>query len=294
MVRRALCPRGQKAPTSQHGEKPELIDFYQGEVQLAIGRSEDQLREGGAEPEDDPLDGFSTLSSRRISTRMGREPMCSRMAVPIWVCRQGADPLIERRKRRLFGLERPGEPPSAFHVRTMSFAQKRLHDGDATVRKFSSRRLERALDLVEQVDERRWTMAALSEYERKVHFEFWTCRARALLQEEELTEPDREACQWVLSVVCALAHQSRTYVFGLSRDHRADWSSRARAARARLLATLPRPIVQSPARRTPDPETSANDSADVALAAEPSQARRKDGRRDRRRPRSGGEAPLPR
>jgi hypothetical protein len=37
----------------------ELIDIYQSEVQRNVGRAEEDLWEGGAEPEDDPLDSFA-------------------------------------------------------------------------------------------------------------------------------------------------------------------------------------------------------------------------------------------
>jgi hypothetical protein len=82
MVRRALHPDDDTSEPAWR--EAELIDVYQSEVQRNLGRSEEDLWEGGAEPEDDPLDGFARHCGEAF-----RRGLTEAQCAQYWRCRPG-------------------------------------------------------------------------------------------------------------------------------------------------------------------------------------------------------------
>ena len=101
---------------------------------------------------------------------------------------------------------------------------------------FTAEQLERAIDLYEHVDANRWEVPSMRDEDKQLQCEFWTFKARALLADKDLAEPDQRACLWVLGVARAIAAQTGIYVHGLSRYHSDNWAARARATGARTRA----------------------------------------------------------
>ena len=82
MVHRALHPdEGASEPSWREAE---LIDVYQSEVQRNLGRGEEDLWEGGAEPEDDPLDSFARHCGGAF-----RSGLSKAQCAQYWRCRPG-------------------------------------------------------------------------------------------------------------------------------------------------------------------------------------------------------------
>lgn len=130
------------------------------------------------------------------------------------------------------------------------------------MKRFTPEQLERSIDLYEHVEAKRWDVPNMQLDEQQLHCEFWTFKARALLEDGRLPQPDHLACRWVLGVTRAIASQAGIYVHGLSRDHTDDWASRAGSAAKRILARMKRaetaPARKPAARKTEDstPEAS--------------------------------------
>ena len=82
MVRRAIRP--EDTVSEPAWRQAELIDVYQSEVQRDLGRSEEDLWEGGAERDDDPLDRFADHCGRAFRSGL-TEAQCARR----WRCRSG-------------------------------------------------------------------------------------------------------------------------------------------------------------------------------------------------------------
>jgi hypothetical protein len=81
-MRRALRPDlGIMEPAWRQAE---LIELYQSEVQRSLGRGEADLWEGGAEPEDEPLDTFA-----RHCVQAYRSGLTAMQCARRWRCRSG-------------------------------------------------------------------------------------------------------------------------------------------------------------------------------------------------------------
>lgn len=134
------------------------------------------------------------------------------------------------------------------------------------MKRFSPARLERALDLYEHVDANRWELIHMPSDDRRLHCEFWVFKARALLEADDLSEHDGQACQWVLGVARAIAAQLGLYIYGISRHHHDDWASRARAAGKRIRARQRRPNTDAvPPRKSKVAETHVATEDDAPL-----------------------------
>lgn len=130
------------------------------------------------------------------------------------------------------------------------------------MKRFLASQLERALDLYEQVEANRWEVPNMGEDDKQLHCEFWTFKARALLVDKNLAEPDQRACLWVLGVVRAIAAQAGIYVHGLSRNHHDNWPARAKAVGARLRARRNRSVLEptcGPRSKVKDARSSSPD-----------------------------------
>lgn len=126
------------------------------------------------------------------------------------------------------------------------------------MKRFTPEQLERAIDLYEHVEVNRRDVPNMHLDDLQLHCEFWTFKARALLEDSRLPQPDHLACLWVLGVTRAIARQAGINVHGLSRDHSDDWASRARSAAKRILARMKRAETapaRKPKARTTDDST---------------------------------------
>lgn len=103
------------------------------------------------------------------------------------------------------------------------------------MKNFLPQQLDEALDLYEHVEANRWAVADLKSDELLLQCQLWAFTARAIL-DGQVSEPDRQACLWVLAVVTAIARTANVFVFGLSKRHEDDWAARARTVAARLRA----------------------------------------------------------
>lgn len=101
---------------------------------------------------------------------------------------------------------------------------------------FSVRHLDQARSLYEQAEAKRWSVPNMRKDDQRLHCEYWTSKAREILDRPHLAEADRQACLWVLGVVRAIVRPLGIYIHGLSRDHTDNWAERARSAKAQLRA----------------------------------------------------------
>lgn len=128
---------------------------------------------------------------------------------------------------------------------------------------FTPEQLEITIALYEHVEANRWEVPNMHVDDQQLHCEFWTFKARALLDDKHLPQADRLACLWVLGVTRAIAGQAGFYVHGLSRDHFDDWCSRARSAAKRIVARKKR------AETAPAPKLEARKTKEFTPEAAP-------------------------
>ena len=118
------------------------------------------------------------------------------------------------------------------------------------MKRFDEAQLQRAIDLYEHVEANRWEVPNMREDDKQLYCELWAFKARALLEERDLSQADQLACHWVLGVTLAIVSQARIYVHGLSRDHSDDWAARARSAAIRIRARRKR--AETPPKPRPE------------------------------------------